>query len=648
MTIVSVATVGAASSKTVSSQGNPQAISFTGNTISKDQLVLAVLGSDNIGSGPPGLTNEHLALAIGAFPMTKLREYSNGGGGPGNGSTVSIWALVASAQISSSTTVSATFDGAVRSKAWTMWRFSIDGYADVIGAIDIADTNRDLSPLTIDTQVVSREHLFFRGMAGESALGAFTAGGSMTAMDTYGTSGSQPGQDIQVRGEFQIATQPSLNTTPSVEVADWASTGIAIYERFYSPLNTTLLDDFNRADGQLVAGALWSGYSFRGAGATNLGVTSNQLAKKLNTLQADDCFTVPTYGPDIDLQFDVPVVPTSGNSIMPIMGIINTQTSVASGVIVYIDAGIVRIGTRVDPNSTQTFVNSTQTVASGDSVWIAIRGKRIDVYLKRSGSPNWIKIVSWDNEVSGVALLPRQGRIAMLVDYTVNLVRVDNLSGGTVGDSSWPGNGVDPSPVSIDDFNRANGAVMGSGPWTGTVIRSGAASDLGITSNQLVRQTTATFADLLSTYVIGPDVDLSFDIVSMPNSGLRLRFIWGIINQQTATASGFAASISAVADGAKVNLATMDDAASYTTWAISANPVAAGDRLWIKMRGTGIFVYKKVGGTGNWQYVIDWDSKAQSVILPRAGRFGVFVDTGAIIDNLRGSTIALPRHKVIT
>jgi hypothetical protein len=81
------------------------------------------------------------------------------------------------------------------------------------------------------------------------------------------------------------------------------------------PLTTTVIDDFNRADGLANAVApgstIWSANRVGAATAINLRVISNRLG---STAGSPSGWTAPTYGPDTDFLLDCAVAPDTSPS----------------------------------------------------------------------------------------------------------------------------------------------------------------------------------------------------------------------------------------------------------------------------------------------------------------------------------------------
>jgi len=657
MSFASVGTASATSTnnKTASTANVAQTVAATTAQINANELVVAVLSSDSLvaaASGAP--TNNHNVLTVGGIPFSKQQEYTFGSAA-GSGATCSIWTLVPNANIASGSNIQATFSGAVTAKAVTIWRFS----RDTTKVVDIADTevrgeNADPGAMTLDTGVTSREHLFIRGMAGETNSTAMTPGGSMTAMTASTTSGGGAATNMAARGQFQIVTAQSLATDPTVASANWASVGIALYERALpgigadpapdpAPTNAILIDNFNRTDGQMAAGGVWAGTEIRSANASDIGVVGNQLARYTNAVASDELCGSLIIGPDVDFQIDSVILPSGGNDFIFFMAIQNPKSSSASGVFCAIDdTAAPRIGEFDDPTLLiSRVVGSSGSVTTGDTLWFSTRGAVISIYKKTSGGSLWSLLLT---HTLASGKLPRLGTFGVTVGGPNQ--RWDNLYGGTVGTTA------PASIAAIDDFNRANATSMPAGAlWTGTAHNSASASGVGINSNLLYYNGAGAPSSLLgaSGVQIGPDFDFVADCVTSPpagNSDFRIYTLLGN-SPGTSTVNGYAFGCgpgSGSTNGWYIGMLSGSSISSMST-NTSEPAVAAGDRVWISKRGSLLSTYVNRAGTTTWKTVVQKSDSTYN----RVGQIAVYIgETTQRWDNLRGGTATFTPSSTIS
>ena len=446
MSLASSASVAAVNNKVASTANVAQNIGSMTIGISPGNVVVAVLASDNLGA-VDGPTNEHLALNFNGLPLTKIREVSNAGGGASQGATCSIWIYVPFESIGNGP-ILATFSGAVTAKACTAWRFT----KDPANVIDLApgggsrlDTGTDPESLAVVTSVSGREHLFIRGMAGESNSTAHTPGGSMTGFTNAQTSGGGAATNIAARGAFQIITQGTLTTDPIVAAGDWASIGLALYERpggpGSSPVNTTIIDDFNRADGLFTAGAVWNGKVEGQTNPASLGVVSNQMRTVNPAQYGGGARSSVLFGPDVDYVFDLVRAPMNNSGGLRFYFAIIGDTWQSTGYRVAFEGynnNILEINRKVQDN--QVMLRSISHPGgpwiSGSQLWISMRGSVISVYERVAGP--WTLLTSVTD-----ATYNRAGYFAFEIADTNlvegNRILVDNFSGGTaVGSPDAP------------------------------------------------------------------------------------------------------------------------------------------------------------------------------------------------------------------
>jgi hypothetical protein len=162
----------------------------------------------------------------------KAGEFTNGQGGAGAGATVAIWYTVAAATLLVTDFITITFRAALTAKAVIGHRFakSPDTIVKLAATAGRADDGVDPGPVSL-TGLASREYLFIRGIATESATTtSLTATSGWTAIIQAVTSGGGSATNIGARGEQLIATRTSVTSDPTLFAADHASVLVALYE----------------------------------------------------------------------------------------------------------------------------------------------------------------------------------------------------------------------------------------------------------------------------------------------------------------------------------------------------------------------------------------------------------------------------------
>lgn len=194
------------------------------------------------------------------------------------------------------------------------------------------------------------------------------------------------------------------------------------------PSNTTLIDDFNRADGLVTAGAgstIWGG----GVQSTQgLRVISNQLG---NTTNGFNGVTASSFGTTQDLVLDCTTTIGAGSYIAIWWSLAGVGTSTFSGMALVIlkgapDTWQIRRYTAGANVGTQGSGTAT-TLATSDRVWINSTGTVHTVYVARAATPNtWTQVATATDSTYN-----RSGPWGFELGDTTQ--RWDNLLGGTVG-----------------------------------------------------------------------------------------------------------------------------------------------------------------------------------------------------------------------
>lgn len=190
------------------------------------QLLVAIVASDNEDT-TDGQTSLHTALTIGGHGATKVGEYTNTVGGAANdGATVSIWYLIAPADIAAGASTAQTLNTGKDAKAivvhvfdlGTLYSLTVDGLST------LSNDAADPGSLTA-TGSLNAIHLWVRGIAAETdSTTSLIPTSGWTALTGTQTSGGAAASNIAVRGEIKVASGTSSGASdPTYAAADCAS-----------------------------------------------------------------------------------------------------------------------------------------------------------------------------------------------------------------------------------------------------------------------------------------------------------------------------------------------------------------------------------------------------------------------------------------
>lgn len=188
---------------------------------------------------------------------------------------------------------------------------------------------------------------------------------------------------------------------------------------------TTLIDDFNRANGTVQAApgnSIWTALNLAG-GAGAGSIVSNQL----RATAGGGCRSALTWAPPYDFQFDVPVLPGAGQYIAFYWGVQNPGATYTCYALLLLQGSPFTWQFRKYIAAVRTtIVSPTSAFLAGDRVGIRQNGTTIE-FWRYTGAPGaWTQIMSRvDSSIAAAA-----GPVAFEFGDTVG--RVDNLLGGTV------------------------------------------------------------------------------------------------------------------------------------------------------------------------------------------------------------------------
>lgn len=195
------------------------------------------------------------------------------------------------------------------------------------------------------------------------------------------------------------------------------------------PTNTTLLDDYTRADSTVAAGPNWSTPVF--PGDTNLGVIGNQGYRPAAGWGSSYLNSI-TPGPDTEVFLPWS---TKSDAIELLARIINPNSGTVGGYLLDVTGNSWSIWKIVSNIQTQIGSSVTQAIASGDLIGFELIGTAIKGYIK-VGAGAWTQVISVTDATHAGA-----GRIGIAALNTTQ--RWDDFSGGTVVTGGTPKSAAD-------------------------------------------------------------------------------------------------------------------------------------------------------------------------------------------------------------
>jgi hypothetical protein len=190
----------------------------TSAALESGNVGICILAVDNISTGG-GNTSDHTTVTDAASnPWVKVYEASNAANAAA-ACTVSVWRTIATSTLSSGGAI--TFNIASNRTAWaaTCHEFSIAASQVLSEDITPEIQENDNSEILTDASgtVASREHLFIRGVCGETNdATAWTADGNYSGftMTSSTTSGGGSASNMGARGDYRILNATSDNNDP--------------------------------------------------------------------------------------------------------------------------------------------------------------------------------------------------------------------------------------------------------------------------------------------------------------------------------------------------------------------------------------------------------------------------------------------------
>ena len=200
-----------------------------------------------------------------------------------------------------------------------------------------------------------------------------------------------------------------------------------------TPVNETIIDDYNRADADInagVGGKIWRAETMEGGNIQR--VISNQLALSANGVDGggseDSCVSRLRLARDFDLLVDYVVAEASVPSQFYFCVENWGSAALLDGTELYMAASwVLRDNIVGGTSSTLASITKPATWAAGSTLWIAKRGTTITVYHRPSGG-EFVQVL----KASGTATRwDREGFFGFKQgSYSYQAARFDNLRGG--------------------------------------------------------------------------------------------------------------------------------------------------------------------------------------------------------------------------
>ena len=170
----------------------------------------------------------------------KVGEFSDGSAAAA-GATISMFYCRPSTSILTTSSITASFNASITAKAASGWVFTqtvVNPYTLSTAVTQSQGTSPgavSLSNLTGGTG----NYLFFRGIAVEdTTTNLLTVTTAFTQSSANGTSGGGGATNMQVRGEFKIATTASLLSNPTISAA---TSNASFYAAFFEAGRTQII-----------------------------------------------------------------------------------------------------------------------------------------------------------------------------------------------------------------------------------------------------------------------------------------------------------------------------------------------------------------------------------------------------------------------
>ena len=496
------------------------------------------------------------------------------------------------------------------------------GATELTGATQIGTTVAAALSTTVDqtstvtwspgtTIVLNDEYLFF-----VLAWEITTAGGANGADVVIRTGQAAAGSRL-VTPDFTFGPPLAFPRTASDTIVISDSAGAIIPPK---PDYDTVIDDFNRANGLLDAGAgaaIWNRVMFDGVALDpQLRTIGSMLGLGTNGYQSS--YTKQQVQKDFDVLINCITSPSNEVGLF----VISTPGASFSGWALYWASGqwiLRRFAAGVNQGN---LAQAAGPAPNGYTIWFRKRGSDLKLYSKRYDEQFYSIILSATN-----AAFDSPGVIAIELNDTA--ARFGPLRGGPLIAPVAP-----TYETIIDDFNRADGKVGATGLWVDKYYQADVPSDLRVISNQLASAGSGTQAYTVSQ-IEGANCDVLIDCVAKPTNDF---VFFPLLTQPGPNYSGYEIVWSPPAGTDLVQLNRIIDN-TPTSLDLANASLAAGDTLWFSKRGADVKLYRRPSGGSFAEILAATDPAPHS---PTSGAIGATCyDATGRWDNLRGGPIAV-------
>jgi Concanavalin A-like lectin/glucanases superfamily len=276
------------------------------------------------------------------------------------------------------------------------------------------------------------------------------AGSSAPADYSIAGATSQASTGIQIALKETVAGTP-VNSSDASGATTEASSLVArptapdvnsVTTESLAPSYESSIDDFNRADARIDAGAgvdIWTSAWYNSGDPSDVRVISNQLGILTDAWTA--AYTKIETQKDCDIVVDFPVAPGPPNTEAGLFFLMGDEgTTGFDCYAVFFSGGTWILRRYANGVSQGNITTASGSLANGDIVWIYKRASMLKVFRKPSGAGYYTEILSATD-----ANLDQQGVIA--VELSDNDQRWDNLRGGPLV--------VVGTPINSSDINGA-------------------------------------------------------------------------------------------------------------------------------------------------------------------------------------------------
>lgn len=297
------------------------------------------------------------------------------------------------------------------------------------------------------------------GTLTRKAAAALTGAGTLAAAGTRGRlgaaalTGSGSSSSSGVRTVFGAATLAGAGTL--------AAAGMA-----HVFAGRVVADDAARADQGPPPSANWQ-TDPEGYGAAGFTVTGNRFAPA-SSGDSEMAWIPDTFGPDVDMAFDLPVVPPVGEQI-DLEALTNWSVVAQTGYdFQYRGDGLITLY-RADSGAYNSLATATQVLSNGDAIRLRVAGPVVECWVRLAGV--------WTREIQ-VSDSTYRGPFKVGVYTSGGTMRLDNFAASTLA-VELTGTG------SLTASGTTNLGVLGTAHLTGTGSSSTSATRTAIAAAHL-------------------------------------------------------------------------------------------------------------------------------------------------------------------